>query len=141
LEPKKAIVAQGWMLLELLRGMQNAQSNALVAGLIILSFAAMERRHAWRSAGAVILGALVKIFPLAALSFALPRRQVIRTGIAAVVLGIVALALPLLVTSPHTLLMQYQSWRAVEATDSLQRWFSVMALLYRAGLDIPNWPV
>src|SRR4029077_10934003 len=74
LEPKKAIVAQGWMLLELLRGMQNAQSNALVAGLIILSFAAMERRHAWRSAGAVILGAVVKIFPLAALSFAVPRR-------------------------------------------------------------------
>jgi hypothetical protein len=141
LEPKKAIIAQGWMLLELLRGMQNAQSNAVVAGLIILSFAAMEQRHAWRSAGAVILGAVVKIFPLAALSFAVPRRQVIRTGIAALALGVVALLLPLLVTSPSTLMMQYESWRAVEAADSLQRWFSVMALLYRLGIDAPNWSV
>ncbi len=142
LKGRQAIIAQGCMLLELLRGMQNAQSNALVAGLIVLAFAALEKRQAWRAAAAVVIGASVKIFPLAALSFALPRRSVWRTGVAAVSLGVVALLLPLLVTSPSTLVAQYHSWRAVESIDAAQRWFSVMELLYRATrLAIPNWPV
>jgi hypothetical protein len=142
LEGRRAIIAQGCMLLELLRGMQNAQSNALVAGLIVLAFAALEKRHAWRAALAVVLGTSVKIFPLAALTFAIPRRSVLKTGIATFVIAAVALVLPLLVTSPATLVAQYHSWQAVEASDALQRWYSVMELLYRwTGVLIPNWPV
>ncbi len=142
LSGRNALVAQGCMLLELLRGMQNAQSNALVAGLIVLTFSELERRNAWRAAAMAVVGASVKIFPLAALSFAIPRRRVTRTGIAAVVLGVAALLLPLLVTSPSTLVAQYHSWRAVEASDSLQRWYSVMELLHRwTGATFPNWPV
>ena len=73
--------------LEVLRAMQNAQSNALVAGLIILAFAALERASAWRAAAVVMLGACVKIFPLAALTFAIPRRLVFKTGAWAEVAG------------------------------------------------------
>jgi hypothetical protein len=122
--------------------MQNAQSNALVAGLIILAFVELERNRVWRAAAAVVLGACVKIFPLAALSFAIPRRRVIGTGIAAAVLGAVLLPLPLLLTSPATLLAQYHSWHGVESLDAEQRWFSVMELLHRwLGVSWPNWPV
>ncbi|MEO7455429.1 MAG: glycosyltransferase family 87 protein [Gemmatimonadaceae bacterium] len=128
--------------LEVLRAMQNAQSNALVAGLIILAFVALERANAWRAALAVALGACVKIFPLAALAFAIPRRRVLRTGLWAAGIGALLLALPLVVTSPDVLRAQYASWRGVESSDAVQRWFSVMELLYRAtGLSLPNWPV
>lgn len=122
--------------------MQNAQSNALVAGLIVLAFVYLERNRVWRAAAAVAVGACVKIFPLAALSFALARRRVIRLGIAAAAGGLALLVLPLLLTSPATLAAQYRSWRGVESVDAEQRWFSVMELLHRwFGMDWPNWPV
>ncbi len=128
--------------LEVLRAMQNAQSNALVAGLIVLGWYALERRNAWRAALAVALGASVKIFPLAALAFAIPRRRAIRTGLWTAGIGLLLIALPLVVTSPAVLQQQYESWRGVESSDALQRWFSVMELLYRTlGAAWPNWPV
>jgi hypothetical protein len=137
-----ALVALACLHLEVLRAMQNAQSNALVAGLIVLAFAALERASAWRAAAAVALGACVKIFPLAALTFALPRRRAVRTGLWAGAIGLGLLLLPLLVTSPSTLLAQYVSWRGIESSDAQQRWFSVMELLQRwIGAGWPNWPV
>jgi hypothetical protein len=128
--------------LEVLRGMQNAQSNALVAGLIVLAFVALERASAWRAAAAVLLGASVKIFPLAALTFAIPRRLALRTGAWAAALGATLIALPLLVTPLTTLIAQYGWWRGVETSDARQRWFSVMELVHRwSGLTLPNWPI
>jgi hypothetical protein len=142
LPPHQALLALGALLLEVVRAMQNAQSNALVAGLIILAFVALERGRAWRAALAVALGTAVKIFPLAALSFAIPRRRTVRAGLAAIGLGAVLLVLPLLVTSPVTLLAQYRSWHAIESRDAAQRWFSMMELVHRwTGTGWPNWPV
>ncbi|MEP6732566.1 MAG: glycosyltransferase family 87 protein [bacterium] len=127
---------------EVLRAMQNAQSNALVAALIVFAFASLERRRVWRAAASVVLGASVKIFPLAALTFALPRRLALRTGAWAVAVGATLVALPLLVTSPSRLVEQYASWRGVESVDAQQRWFSVMELVHRwTGTTLPNWPV
>jgi hypothetical protein len=142
LPPRAALVALAFLLLEVLRAMQNAQSNALVAGLIILAFVALERAQTWRAAAAIALGACVKIFPLAALTFALPRRSALRTGLSTFAIGVALVALPLLVTAPLTLLHQYDSWRAVESSDATQRWFSVMELAERLfGAGWPNWPV
>ncbi|MDB4883928.1 MAG: hypothetical protein JWL95_2694 [Gemmatimonadetes bacterium] len=142
LPERQALLALALLHLEVLRAMQNAQSNALVAALIILAFAATERGRSWRAALAVALGASVKIFPLAALTFALPRRSALRTGLAAAAIGAALVALPLIVTSPATLVTQYGSWRGVESTDALQRWFSVMELVHRAGAaGWPNWPI
>ena len=142
LPARRALLAQALLVLEVLRGMQNAQSNALVAALIVLAFVAMEHQRIWRTALAVALGVCVKIFPLAALTFAIPRRRAIRTGLATAATGVALIALPLLLMSPAALAAQYQSWRGVESTDALQRWFSVMELLHRiTGIAVPNWPI
>jgi hypothetical protein len=142
LPPRAALLVLGVLLLEVVRAMQNAQSNALVAGLIILGFVALERGRTWRAAVAIALGACVKIFPLAALSFAIPRRKALRLGFATAAIGVGLLLLPLLVTPPATLVAQYRSWRAIESSDSKDRWFSVMELVHRwTGADWPNWPV
>ena len=139
---RQALVVQGALLLEVLRAMQNAQSNSLVAALIVLAFVALERGRPWRAALAVVVGACVKIFPLAALTFAIPRRRALRTGSAAAGIGVLMLAAPLLVVTPSALLAQYRSWQGVEQVDAQQRWFSVMELLHRwFGLSWPNWPV
>jgi hypothetical protein len=142
LPPRPALVALGALLPEVIRAMQNAQSNALVAGLVILAFVALERGRVWRAALAVALGASVKIFPLAALTFAIPKRKALRTGIATAVIGVALLLVPLLATPPATLLAQYRSWRRVEQGDIPERWFSFMELLHRViGTTLPNWPV
>ena len=142
LPPRAALLALAFLLLEVLRAMQNAQSNALVAGLIILAFVALERGRTWRAALAIVLGASVKIFPLAALSFALPKRKALYAGLATVAIGVGMLLSPLLVTPPATLVSQYRSWGAIESSDSRARWFSVMELVHRwTGADWPNWPV
>ncbi len=139
---RRGLIALLCLHLELLRGMQNAQSNAVVAGLIVLGFVALERANAWRAAAAVMLGVSVKIFPLAALTFAIPRRLVMRSGTWAVAFGVTLAALPLLVTPLPTLVQQYGWWRGVEATDAQQRWFSVMELVHRwTGTALPNWPI
>jgi hypothetical protein len=127
---------------EVLRSMQNAQSNALVAGLIMLAFLALEREHAWRAAGAAVLGGFVKIFPLAALIFAIPRRKLLLVIVASLTVTLAMMLAPLLVTAPTSLLAQYQSWGLTESADAHQRWFSVMELLHRwLGVDWPNWPI
>lgn len=142
LPPKQALVVQAALLLEVLRAMQNAQSNALVAALIIFSFVALERGRSWGAALAVGIGACVKIFPLAALTFAIPRRRALHTGLAAAGAGAALIATPLLVATPSVLLAQYRSWHGIESLDAQQRWFSVMELIHRwFGVSWPNWPV
>jgi Glycosyltransferase family 87 len=127
--------------LEVLFAMQYGQSNALVAALMIFAFLAFEGDRAPEAATEIGLGASLKLFPLAALSFAAfhPRRWRF-AALFALVLAAFA-ALPLLAVSPHELADQYRSWRAIEASDTLNRGYSVMQYLYMAGLDWPNWPV
>lgn len=139
----QAVLALGLLLPEVLRSMQNAQSNALVAGLIILAYAAIERGRTWRAAFAIAVGACVKIFPLAALPFAIPRRRALRTGFATAAAGALLLLLPLVVTPLGTLVAQYRSWHAIETRDiTTQRWFSVMQLFDRiTNADLPNLPL
>jgi hypothetical protein len=88
------------------------------------------------------VGASVKIFPLAALTFAIPQRRAVRTGLAAGVVGAALVLLPLVVASPAELAAQYVSWRNVEAIDVPERWFSAMALVHLVtGAALPNWPL
>jgi hypothetical protein len=142
LPERQALLALACLHLEVLRAMQNAQSNALVAALMILAWVAIERGKSCRAAAMVALGACIKIFPLAALTFAIPRRMALRTGVCAIAIGAALIALPLLVTPPATLVAQYQWWHGIEASDAQQRWFSVMELLHQwTGAGWPNWPV
>jgi hypothetical protein len=139
---RAAVAARAIVFLDMLGSLQNVQSNALVAALIIFTFAAYERRHTVLGSLATAIGANIKVFPLAGASFALfhPRRLRVAVALIASMVGLALL--PLLVTTPSTLVAQYASWRAIESTDALERGFSVMQhlqLLLR--LDLPNWPV
>ncbi|HEV7992921.1 MAG TPA: glycosyltransferase family 87 protein [Gemmatimonadaceae bacterium] len=138
---RAATAARAIVFLDMLGSLQNVQSNALVAALIILTFAAYERRHTALGSVAAVGGMFIKVFPLAGVSFALFHPRKVRVA-AAVTLGIVAFALlPLLVTPPATLVAQYASWRAIEAKDALARGFTVMQMTQNLlHADWPNWP-
>ena len=142
LPPAQAVFALALLTPELLVAAQASQSNALVASLIILAFIGIERdRNLW-PALATALGAITKIFPLAALAFGAfaPSRRRFALAFACTLGGL--LLLPLLVVSPGSLLAQYRSWGALESKDALARGMSVMGLLsYAARGSWPNWVV
>ncbi|MEO8880788.1 MAG: glycosyltransferase family 87 protein [Gemmatimonadaceae bacterium] len=122
--------------------MQRSQSNTLVAALIVLAFVCLERERQVSGYLAIALGAAIKLFPLAALSFAIFHHRRMRAAIVFAACAIFLLLLPLLVTPASTLLAQYRWWYEIESVDAFARGTSVMSLLHRAlSVDWPNWPV
>jgi hypothetical protein len=150
LPSREAAIALALIYLEVLRSMQRSQSNSLVAALVILAFLAFERRKQVGAALSIAIGAVVKIFPLAALALAIFYGRRVRFALLMVAAMALVLALPLLVVSPAELAAQYQSWRAVEAADALSvgggggggLYGGVMQQLRLIfGVSWPNWPV
>ncbi|HVH09804.1 MAG TPA: glycosyltransferase family 87 protein [Gemmatimonadales bacterium] len=144
LPERAATLALALVYLEVLFAMQYAQSNGIVAALIIFAFLALEEGRQARAALLIGVDTFIKIFPLgaAALGIFRPRRWRFALLLAAVVLGLGLL--PLIFVPPHELLAQYRSWWAIEASDAdrLHRGDSVMQYLYMwFGADWPNWPV
>ena len=136
-----ALVARAIVFLDMLGSLQNVQSNALVAALIILTFAAYERRHRVVGTVAAGVGASIKVFPLAGLSFAIFHPRKLRAAGVTLLVTAALLLMPLLVTPMQTLLAQYASWRAVESHDALDRGFTVMQMVELVGQKgWPNWP-
>lgn len=143
LEPRPALAARAIVFLDTVGSMQNAQSNALAAGLMILAFGLLYARQEMRAAVAIAIGAAIKIFPLAAAVFAIfrpyrvPRFAMIGAGVATA-----SILAPLLVLSPTELLEQYRSWGAISSADASLRGYSVMEQIHLwTGANWPNWPV
>jgi hypothetical protein len=159
LPTRQAALVLSLCFIEVLTAVQRAQSNALVAALIILAFLAFQRGWFFRAALAIGAGAFIKIFPLAMLMFGLFERRVVRFALIFVAVMAGLAALPLVVTTPAKLAEQYASWRAVEASDAgdlvnecvhCKRDFYAGGALYGGvmqqlriwtGKPIPNWPV
>ena len=139
---RAATMARAIVFLDMLGSLQNVQSNALVSGLIILTFIASEEGRPILGSSFAGVGTAIKLFPIAGLSFAIFHPRKVRVAIAAAGGIIVLLVLPLLVTPWPVLTTQYASWHAIEAKDALDRGFTVMQmveLLFHRGW--PNWPL
>ncbi|HKO16852.1 MAG TPA: glycosyltransferase 87 family protein [Gemmatimonadaceae bacterium] len=144
LPPRQAVLASVLVYPDLLSSMQACSSNALVAALIILAFAALEHEQRVRAALAIAAGAAIKLFPLAALSFAVFHARRRRFAFAFAAVAVAAVLLPLLVTTPARLAGQYHWWMQIERGDAGDLLFglSVMRLVRGViGGTWPNWPV
>ena len=142
LDPSQRLDAIQLTGIGLITTIDGTQTNMLIAALIVLAFAALERRRIRLAALAIAGGTLIKLFPAAALAFALPLRARWRFGVTFAGMLAVLVALPLTVTSPATLIAQYHSWYAMGSVDALDRGASVMRLLHDLfGYAGPNWPV
>jgi hypothetical protein len=152
LPSRQALVALAIAWLGVVGDMQRAQANALCAGLMLLAWASYEQRRQLAAAVAIAAGAFVKVFPLAALAGAIMHPRRVRFAALFTVIMLGGIALPLIVTSPSALAMQYRSWHAIEALDTapLSQYGTSGAGLYgglmglvRAwfGVQWPHWPV
>jgi hypothetical protein len=142
LSPARANLALLLLAPEVFVAIQSSSSNGLVTALILLAAAAYENGRLVRAGYALVVGASIKVFPLAGFIFALlqarRRHAVIGAGLAFAAV----LALPLLVVSPSELLQQYRWWGELQGRDARDMVFglSLMRQLRDwAGIGWPNW--
>ncbi len=139
-DKQKALILW-FVLIELLTSVQNAQSNGLMAALVVLTFNALENKEEASAALFLSLSVFIKIFSGVALLLALfyPRKG---KFLGYFILWSLILALiPLTVVSPQQLVFLYKSWLRLLAGDHsvslgismlgwLQTWFGWMVSKY-----------
>ena len=140
---RQKALALWFMFLAMLNSIQNAQSNALVAALMIFAWTAQERDQPDRSALAIVLATFIKLFGVFALLpclFARERRKLL--GYAAALAALFA-ALPLLAISLSELRGQYEAWYAtLRAFNQARLGISFMGFLKAwLHIDVPSNPV
>jgi uncharacterized membrane protein len=96
--------------LEMLTSVQNSQSNALLAGLMLLAIAAMETGRSAKAAFFSQAGLFIKLFGLLICFPMLLYKSRFKTMGYSIIAFIILLLIPLLVTPPHMLLEQYKNW-------------------------------
>ncbi|MBC7553363.1 MAG: DUF2029 domain-containing protein [Taibaiella sp.] len=106
-----------FVLLELLTSMQNSQSNALMAGLMIGTYCMFEKGMIKAAAFLVVMAALIKIYGAVVFCLFLFYPGKRRFIAWCVILATGMAALPLLVTPLHTLLWQYHNWAQMMIAD------------------------
>ncbi len=126
-----------FVLVELTTSLQSSQSNGLMAGLIIAAFAQMNNKKAGWAALLLVMASFIKVYGAAGFILFLFYPDKIRFILYAALWTIVFAFVPLLVTGPEGLWVQYQSWLNMMATDQANSFgFSVMGWLHSwFGLD------
>jgi hypothetical protein len=108
-------------LLGALRGLWNAQSNALVIGLLLLGGSSLVRRRWWRAAFLLAAAVWIKLTPLALallLCALWPGRLGGRFLVALACLALV----PFLTRPPEVVLGHYREWGAHLVQSGRERW-------------------
>jgi glycosyl transferase family 87 len=136
LSPQATAIAAWLVFKDQLTSLQNAQSNSLMAALMILTFVGWERGRLLAAAIALALSLYIKIFGVAValLWIAFPHRfkSLLWIALAVSVLGLA----PLLLTSPENLWQQYHNWfsmlhdefpqsEGISAMGILHAWFGL----------------
>lgn len=120
-----------FLLLELITSLQNSQSNALMAGLIILAFDKIEKKQMALGALLIVSTVFIKIFGLVALSIFIFYPEKIRSALYVLGAAVVLVLLPLVVVTPQQLVLLYQSWWQLLGNDhSASFGLSVMGWLH-----------
>ena len=141
-------------LIELITSMQNAQSNALMAGLLILAFTSFESGKPIWAVMLILISAFIKIFGLAGFLLCLFYPQKPKMVMWGSIFAVLFFLLPVPVVGFQQLIWQYQNWGVMLANDHaasvglsvqgiLTSWFGltqtkgIVLLTGLAGLLIP----
>jgi hypothetical protein len=125
------------------------QFNPAITAMILLSFILVERgREQWATLF-IVLGTLIKLYPIIGLTFFLFSKNKGRFVLWSAVWSVVFLALPMLISSPAYVLNSYPQWlSALHGKVGLNAYFDspqdicVMGVVRRitGNINIPNPP-
>ncbi len=141
---------------EMLTSVQNSQSNALIAGLIVLAFGLLERRHYLWACLCLVFTVYIKIFGLVAMAIYLFYPGKARLAAYTLIWSVVLWVLPLAVVHSDQLVFLYKSWWNMLSEDHsaslglsvmgwIESWFKVAVnkqLIVLAGVLLflaPLW--
>jgi len=106
-----------FIIIELLTALQNEQSNALMAGLMILGFCFLEKEKIWLGCLCIALTVYIKLFGLVAFALFLIYRKKGRFILASTMWMVILAGLPLFVVSFEQLQVLYSSWLNMLSND------------------------
>ena len=119
-----------FVIIELITTTQNSQSNALIAGLILLAFDALENNKVSKSSWLLISTVFIKLFGLVAFVLYLFYPKKIKSGLWVIFWMVFLSLIPALFIGIDSLYAQYLSWIQLLANDhSNELKFSVMGFL------------
>jgi hypothetical protein len=118
-------------LIELITSMQNSQSNALIAGLLILSFGSMERGRYWISTLLIVLSVSIKLFGIFGFLLFLSYPKKWKSALYSLIWLIVMSLIPLVAIDFTQLKSLYSSWYHLLIQDhSSSSGLSLIGLLH-----------
>jgi len=130
LRDDRIALAAGWFVtVEMMTALQNAQSNVLIAGLLVLAFNLLERRRLVPATLAIAVAAFTKPFGLAAFGLGLLYPDRSRFVLWSIVWCVAIAVLPMPVVGPAQLARLYQSWGHLLVNDYTATGLSFMAWL------------
>lgn len=131
LDKQKKLLSLGFVLLELITSLQNEQSNALIAGLIILAFVQMEKKRVALASLFIVLTVAIKLFGIVAFALFLFYPQKIKSIAFTLLWLLVFTFIPLTVVSWDQLVFLYKSWGHLLQNDhDISYGLSVAGWLY-----------
>ncbi len=123
---------------EMLTCLTNCQSNGIMCGLIIAAYGCMEQKKIFWATLWLVLATYIKVYGAIGFCIFLFYPGKIRFLLYTFIWTAIFALLPLLVTTPQTLLWQYHNWASLMIADaSTATGLSVNGLL-NSWLGIPN---
>jgi len=107
---KSRLFMLGFILIELITSIQNSQSNALIAGLIIFAFIFIENKQMALASLLIVLTIFIKLFGVVALALFIFYPEKIKFILYTIGWTLLFAALPLILISSSQLLFLYHSW-------------------------------
>lgn len=128
---KKKLFAIGFILIEALTSLMISETNCLIAGLLILTYIAMEKKNIPLATFLLVLSIYIKPFGLAAFSLFLFYPGKWKVFWYSLLWAVVLFILPLVIVSPHELIDIYKGWGITLKSDHDTSYgISVMGCLY-----------
>jgi hypothetical protein len=129
--PKLSVTQKGLILviclIELMTSMQNEQSNGMVAGLLILAFGLLEKRHYLTATFCIVFSIFIKLFGIVGLALFLFYPKKWKLALYTAIWTLVLFFIPLVVVDFSQLKFLYSSWGELLKEDhSASYGFSVM---------------
>jgi hypothetical protein len=106
-----------FVVVELLTSVQNEQSNALIAGLLLFTFGFLERGKYWLASFCLVSTIFIKLFGIVGLALFLLYPNKLKLTYTTVVWVVIFTALPLLVVNVDQFIFLYKSWANLLAND------------------------
>jgi hypothetical protein len=126
--PNKHLKLIAWICAhECLTSLLSFQFNVGITGLIVLSFAYMEKQKSVKAAFAIVVGFLVKLYGIVALAFFLFYKKKLEFIIWTPLVLILLFCLPMAISSPSFIIQSYQDWFHSLTAKSLDNEVNLMA--------------